>query len=188
MGSEEIGSPSRRVRLPIDELTPRQRDCLRLVPTRNSKEIAQILGISPNVVDKHVKAAMRTLGVSSRQHAARSLIESEAGRDQPLAPQSQALFDGPGPVLAARADGAPDDAPNVLREERAVYVPDPRAAPSKVMQALSGIRGSRNDLTALQRIKSALLIALVIVGLIVLLLAASDSLTRLLWRVTLNQT
>jgi DNA-binding CsgD family transcriptional regulator len=61
----------------IDQLTARQRDCLRLVARgMSSKEIALELGISHLTVDGYLKEAVRILGADSRRAAARALVES----------------------------------------------------------------------------------------------------------------
>lgn len=63
----------------IDQLTARERDCLRLVARgMSSKEIALALGLSPLTVDGYLKEAVRTLGVSGRREAARILAAYEA--------------------------------------------------------------------------------------------------------------
>lgn len=65
----------------LDQLTEAQRECLRLVYTHhNSKEIAEIVGVSPSAVDKRIERAVQLLGVSSRFAAARILAVSE-GRE-----------------------------------------------------------------------------------------------------------
>lgn len=70
-------------------VTEPQRECLRLVLSRrNSKEMAQALGISPVTVDKRIARACAVLGVTSRFEAARLLAEHEAGTYQPLVYQS----------------------------------------------------------------------------------------------------
>lgn len=62
----------------IGRLTEQQRVCLRMVYSHlTSKEIAPRLGIEPNSVDQHIKAAMRTLGVSDRRTAALMLAQYE---------------------------------------------------------------------------------------------------------------
>jgi len=70
----------------IARLTEQQRACLRHVYAHlTSKEIAPRLGIEPGSVDQHIKAAMRTLGVSDRRSAARIFAEHEAAQGvQPL--------------------------------------------------------------------------------------------------------
>ena len=63
----------------VDQLTEAQRRCLRLVLAHmTSKEIGRELQLSPHTIDAHLKAAMRTLGVSTRIQAARLLEEAEA--------------------------------------------------------------------------------------------------------------
>jgi DNA-binding CsgD family transcriptional regulator len=62
----------------IEQLTARERDCLRLVGRgMSSKEIALALGLSPLTVDGYLKEAVRTLGVSGRREAARVLASHD---------------------------------------------------------------------------------------------------------------
>ncbi len=62
----------------LDQLTEAQRECLRLVYTHHSsKEIAEIVGISPSAVDKRLERAVQILGVPSRFAAARMLAAEE---------------------------------------------------------------------------------------------------------------
>lgn len=62
----------------LARLTPRQKDCLRLVrPRYSSKMIAIDLAVSPLRVDAHVGDAMMTLGVNSRFEAGRLLRQWE---------------------------------------------------------------------------------------------------------------
>ncbi len=62
----------------VAQLTPGQRDCLRLVYRHmTSKDIARALDISPHTVDMRLRTAMRTLSVASRIDAARVLAEHE---------------------------------------------------------------------------------------------------------------
>jgi len=64
----------------LDQLTDAQRECLRLVYARHSsKEIAEIVGVSPSAVDKRIERAVQQLGVTSRIAAARMLVASEGG-------------------------------------------------------------------------------------------------------------
>ncbi|WP_448659201.1 helix-turn-helix domain-containing protein [Sphingomonas sp. CJ99] len=67
-------SPDPDSQSPIALLTARERNCLELVGEGfRSKEIAVRLGISHHTVDQHLKAAVRKLGATSRQDAARLL-------------------------------------------------------------------------------------------------------------------
>jgi DNA-binding CsgD family transcriptional regulator len=60
----------------MDRLTPRERDCLRLVDEHlSSKEIARRLGLSKHTVDWHLDKARRRLGAADRYEAATSRKE-----------------------------------------------------------------------------------------------------------------
>lgn len=62
----------------IENLTQRQRDCLRLVAQGyTSKQIGRQLGISYSTVDNHLQAATKELNVSGRSEAARLLANTE---------------------------------------------------------------------------------------------------------------
>jgi DNA-binding CsgD family transcriptional regulator len=68
---------------PLDQLTGRQRECLRGVAHyRTYKEIARDLGISESMVEKHLRTARDKLGVESTAEAARLYAISE-GVDKP---------------------------------------------------------------------------------------------------------
>jgi DNA-binding CsgD family transcriptional regulator len=63
----------------VARLSEGQRACLRMVYRHmETKEIARILGISPDGVAQRIKTAMRILGVHRRRDAARILAEAEA--------------------------------------------------------------------------------------------------------------
>lgn len=74
---------------PVDgpRLSPRQRDCLRLVWSRRatSKEIGAELGISKSTVDAYIAQAVELLGARDRRHAA-AIVFGETpiaeGRDE----------------------------------------------------------------------------------------------------------
>lgn len=68
----------------IERLTPRERECLRLVAEHlHSKEIARRLSISQHTVDGHLNEARRRLGVTSRRDAARLLLAWEVNNPPP---------------------------------------------------------------------------------------------------------
>ena len=55
----------------LDRLTPKERECLRLVlENRSSKEIGRRLGISHTSVDTHIRRARAKLGIRDRYVAA----------------------------------------------------------------------------------------------------------------------
>ncbi|MFD2138289.1 helix-turn-helix transcriptional regulator [Novosphingobium resinovorum] len=75
--------PDRKKR-DFERLTPRQRECLRMVYDRLvSKEIAEKLGISSNTVDTYLTEAIAILGARNRRHAAALFHEYEAGQTTP---------------------------------------------------------------------------------------------------------
>lgn len=84
----------------IDQLTDRERSCLRLVARgRSSKEIGAELGISHHTVDLYLKRAIKALEATSRRDAARQLEIFEAKGNQGLVTQSQGLAE-PSPLPA----------------------------------------------------------------------------------------
>lgn len=79
----------------LARLTEQQRICLRHVYAhRTSKQIAPLLGIEPNSVDQHIKAAMRILDVGDRRTAACMLARQE--QDLPDRSSAFAPLDLPG--------------------------------------------------------------------------------------------
>jgi len=65
---------------PVELLTQRERDCLRLVDQHlSSKQIARELGMSKTSVDTYCDRARRKLGVGDRYQAARLLRETDVG-------------------------------------------------------------------------------------------------------------
>lgn len=107
----------------VDRLTPRERECLRLVgELLQSKEIARRLGIAADTVDERVGSAMRKLGVSSRREAARLLASAEAA-------QGGLPADTPG-------DGGPPPLP--------LHNPRPKALAAEAEEA-SDVGGERSD-------------------------------------------
>ncbi len=169
----------------LERLTERQKACLRLVRRgQDSKTIARELGISHHTVNKAVEAAMATLGASDRFRAAEILRQRE-GRDdyeafvyEPFGVASDRPDDSEWPTEAAKFwhEGPGRD---YLRDS--IGWPDTALEPTATW--LPYEHGSkRNDLSPGRRLQ---LIAgytfAIIVGL-VLLLAMTDSLFRILTR------
>src|SRR6187551_240318 len=72
----------------VERLTDKQRECLRMVYRHmETKEIARVLGLSPDGVTQRIKAAMKTLGVDRRRDAALILAEAEG-----LAPYPRQVY------------------------------------------------------------------------------------------------
>ena len=141
----------------LEQLTERQRDCLRLVLSgHNSKGIARLLGISPLTVDQHLKAAIRILRVSSRGEAARMLAAHESAHPQTSGSQALPIASA---VISSIVD--PTGAHGGLQEER--RRPTPFFPP---------LGGDRHDLTISQTIFSILRVAVISAGAIGALVAA----------------
>src|SRR3954468_7789494 len=133
----------------IERLTDKQRECLRLVYRHmETKEIARVLGLSPDGVTQRIKTAMRTLRVDRRRDAARILAEAEG-----LAPYPPHVYQprdiAPTPEPAMMAPSTEREwrsgfSGEAMREEQAVY----RVASQIRTPALPlPIRGARpNDL------------------------------------------
>jgi DNA-binding CsgD family transcriptional regulator len=69
-------------REPIERLTARHRDCLRLVASNHStKEIALALNLSPNTVDGYISEAKEIIGAATRRDAARAFQAFTNDRD-----------------------------------------------------------------------------------------------------------
>ena len=83
---------------PFDQLSPRQRDCLRLVAElKDSQQIGYELGISPRTADSYLREAVTLLGARNRRHAASLLRANEA---------AQAPEKSPGHFLGVEPEGA----------------------------------------------------------------------------------
>lgn len=149
---------------PIDKLTDRERECLRLVARGcSTKEIAREIGVTDLRAQKVVEAANRKLGVSRRIEAARLLAAHEK-RGVDVTPGGAATL----PLSAIPASSpVPEDMarrPMTLREERLPFggAHDPASFGRPLRQ-----RGdTHNDLTIWQRaIWIAILCAIVFLGL-----------------------
>src|ERR1700741_2493743 len=109
---------------PVELLTPRERQCLRLVDEHlSSKEIARKLGMSKTSVDTYCDRARRKLGVGDRYEAARLL---------------RSVGDGAVPIGSGhdtiRTDNHPQSWPDVPASRE---TPDGRVA--------AQLRGPRDD-------------------------------------------
>lgn len=100
----------------MDQLSPRQIECLQLSATMTDKEIARRLGLSPHTVNQHIRDAMRRLSVSSRKAALRALpsnpLPPEIGMASEVRP---AISD---PAIAGRREGPEQDG---ATDERSLF-------------------------------------------------------------------
>src|SRR5205085_5728940 len=75
---EPMGAHGDITEVAVGLLTPRERECLRLVDQHlSSKQIARELGMSKTSVDTYCDRARRKLGVPDRYEAARRLRQSD---------------------------------------------------------------------------------------------------------------
>ncbi|WP_271067828.1 helix-turn-helix transcriptional regulator [Caulobacter sp. NIBR1757] len=84
-----MGETSGDSRTGFEFLTPRERECLRLVARHHqSKEIARLLNISKSTVDKHIDRARERIGATDRRAAALALVahENDLGIEYPPDP------------------------------------------------------------------------------------------------------
>jgi DNA-binding CsgD family transcriptional regulator len=185
----------------FDQLTARQRDCLRLVMQHQpSKEIARTLGISPNTVDQHIRAAMIILGAATRVAAAKSLFAYEGeSHPQPLTSPSSGIAEhhpfqqndttfGDQETGTGKAMGSGNSATGFFEEQVESRVRDyqtnyfasyPQIAPSAFRSVIPWDGRRQNDLTTVQRLGWIAIISIGTALAFGALLAGLDALSRL---------
>ena len=168
----------------IERLTDKQRECLRMVYRHmETKEIARVLGLSPDGVTQRIKTAMKTLGVDRRRDAARILAEAEGlgpyprqvytSRDIASAPEPAMLIPS---TEGERQSGSSGEA---MREEQAAFLAAPSLR-SRGLQLPLPIRGGRpNDLNSWHRLGWILAVMLMIAFMFGVFLAGLEALSRL---------
>ena len=146
----------------IAKLSPRERECLRLVPRmRTSKAISLVMDVQPDTIDQYIKRAMAKLDAHDRFVAAEILAAHE-GKEAAGPYQSSGYRSA---VLATTAETAPSDEPLAtegtgrhegLQEARSDFAYDrpttrPRQPLSRFGQFLRSGR-THNDLTTVERL------------------------------------
>jgi len=169
----------------VTRLTEGQRDVLRMVNRHlETKEIARVLGISPDGVNQRVKAAMRILGVNKRRDAALMLAEAESGEAYPpqvYPPRDIALGSDPATFAPSTGNGREMEpvSSGAMREEQAAFEAVPQLR-SRRFQLPLPIRGDRpGDLNALQRLGWIFGMMLLIAFAFGVFLAGMEALSRL---------
>ena len=146
---------------PLDRLTPRQLECLRLVRDGlSAKHVARELGISHRTVEFHLTAAIERLQAGNRLGAVMMLSELEKSAEE----KDTASGVAPAPFMLV-SDAASNEADLVEgspKEGRHSYIPP--------------VGGKVNDLTVAARLKAILTVAsvsiLVVAGLILTIAGA----------------
>ncbi len=177
----------------VARLTPGQRECLDLVDEHaTSKEIARQLGISRHTVDARLRAAIQTLGVTSRREAAliyRTATSAQAY--QPLAYQPSRIVNPNGaaassdhgdaePPLTDEAFGASRMPPAAIAADSAVFTAasfavdhrDRRPRPLRLW-------GGANDLSLTQRAIGILIVMIIAMLAFGVMLSGIEALTLL---------
>ncbi len=169
----------------LARLTEQQRICLRHVYAhRTSKEIAPLLGIEPNTVDQHIKAAMRILDVTDRRTAACMLAEYEqALPTRPLVYQPLDVAIPPDPVTFAPSIGSGGQqgrfSGETLRESQAVFNAMPAPWIREFRPSLPIWGGRPNDLNWAHRLGWIFGLMLLIALTFGVFLAGVEALSRL---------
>lgn len=93
----------------VEQLSPRERECLALVAENfSSKEIARKLDLSPYTVNEYIASARVKLGASSRAEAARLLsaaVTSSSASPEEIGDDPEALVSTPENSEASSPDG-----------------------------------------------------------------------------------
>jgi DNA-binding CsgD family transcriptional regulator len=166
----------------LTQLNEQQKKCLRLVGANlTTKEIARELHMSPHTVNKHCEAAARILNVHGRLAAARLLAaaERDGGYERFVYEPQHLAASAPGNAPYAQDETLHGMGPNFGAE----FGNDPLNAMSRAL--LDG--GKRNDLTMLQRLGCALLVALAVIIAAAGMLAIGDKLTDVALRAASRQ-
>jgi hypothetical protein len=163
---------------PFEQLPESHLACLRLVARgRQTKEIAQELGLAPNTVDTYLRATIRALGVQTRFQAARHLAMQESGASQRLRYQPETIAPLPIPdIPQASLNDRENRPPSVVRENMASFgYPSPLDRPGWIVRFSEYLGGAWNDLTEPQRLIWIVLATFVIVVIAFLTFAAVES-------------
>lgn len=169
-------------------LTPRQLDCLRLLPIKgSSKGIAEALDIAPGTVDQHLKGARRLLGVSDSWMASELFLAHLRTHPQKLDNQPEPVDVPPQP--AATTPGTDDRSEgqsecNGDQGDAPKRPSDPRR-PSLSTLLFPSVGRSPNELSIRSRLSLIALETFLAAGAVAILVALVFSMSLLL--VVLNR-
>jgi DNA-binding CsgD family transcriptional regulator len=168
----------------IERLTDKQRECLRMVYRHmETKEIARVLGLSPDGVTQRIKTAMKTLGVDRRRDAARILAEAEGIAPYPRQVyMSRDIASPPEPVMLAPSTESGWQGSlsgGAMREEQAVFKAASSFRPRGLQLPLPIRGGTPNDLNSWHRLGWILAVMLTIAFMFGVFLAGLEALSRL---------
>lgn len=169
----------------VARLTEGQRDVLRMVNRHmETKEIARVLGISPDGVNQRIKAAMRTLGVNKRRDAALILAEAEGAAAYPpqVYPPRGIVSGSDSATFAPSTESGREAEPvskGAMREDQAAFRAVPQLRSGRFRLPLP-VRGGRpGDLNTMQRLGWIFGMMLLIAFAFGVFLAGMEALSRL---------
>jgi DNA-binding CsgD family transcriptional regulator len=169
---------------PVARLSEGQRECLRMVYRHmETKEIARVLGISPDGVTQRIKTAMRILGVDRRRDAALILAEAEGTDPYPslvYPPRDIAIAPHPATFATSTEGGRPGGSSGeAMREVQAAFETAPFARRPALPLPIGGARP--NDVGILKRLAWIAGITIGIALAFGALISGVEALTRLVW-------
>jgi DNA-binding CsgD family transcriptional regulator len=168
----------------VARLSEGQRECLRMVYRHmETKEIARVLGISPDGVTQRIKAAMRILDVNRRRDAALILHEAEATGSYPslvYPPRNIAFAPDPATFAASTEGGRHSGSSGeAMREEQIAFEAMHLTRSPALPLPIGGARP--NDVGILKRLAWIAGIAIGIALAFGALISGVEALTRLVW-------
>jgi len=171
---------------PVAKLSEGQRECLRMVYRHmETKEIARVLGISPDGVTQRIKTAMRILGVDRRRDAALILAEAEGTQSYPpqvYPSRDIAMAPNPTTFTASTENGRQQHGAvsvGAMREDQAVFETAPPLRSRGFRLPLPIWGGRPSDLSLLQRLGWIFAVMLMIALTFGVFLAGVEALSRL---------
>lgn len=129
----------------VARLSEGQRECLRMVYRHmETKEIARVLGISPDGVTQRIKTAMRILGVDRRRDAALLLAQHEGTEPYPplvYPPRDIAIAPDPATFAPTTESERPSGfSGEAMREDQAAFEAVPLARQPALPLPIGGAR------------------------------------------------
>lgn len=161
---------------PLDALTPAQLACVRMIRTKGSnKRIAAELGISPNTVSQHLKEARIRLGNVSRFDAAEIVAACDAYPQESTSGSQTLVRDAEWAMLIPPSPSVEAPTPTRVQEEILSFRPGEDPA-SLGLARLTGYWLKRivDELTGPDRLRGAVMLALVITVTTLLLIALAN--------------
>lgn len=167
----------------FERLTPRQRECLRLVrDLQSTKQIAITLGIKPATVNGYLDDAVALLGARDRRAAALAFADFEKSSPENIRGESIRfeLNIRPDPS-SALGNEEPLTSASPMREDRVEFDPRVSGPTSRRSSRPWSVGGMRNDLTMTERLLWCLAIATAMLVAFGSLVGTFEAISRIGW-------